>query len=252
MTSTTVNHGVQSIKDRASNMIQNLASQKHGSEAERKERDEQYNNARRSDAWCGFIHDRGKRYAECSFKTFETSTEAQIESVSKLKRFATTAVKNGSNLILAGPTGTGKDHLLASTVRESISHMEPEYMSMNTFRWTSGPLLFADLRDGMSTKQTEHEILSPLRTAKVLAISDLCLTTLSDWQVQAVYRVVDHRYNNMKPTWITANVANRQELEEATSRQIVDRLTDGALYVPCDWKSYRKPLPVDVDEDNRT
>jgi hypothetical protein len=55
-----------------------------------------------------------------------------------------------------------------------------------------------------------------------------------------LFRVVDARYRQCKPTWITVNAVGRTELDRRMGAQTADRITDGAVALFCNWPSYRK------------
>ena len=191
--------------------------------------------AEKHKTWDRFIRLRGSRYEDCRLETFSCETDDMTAAREKLTAFASGLPEGiDRNVILLGPSGTGKDHLLTGCVRRAIS------AGVKSVGWTSGPELFAAMREGIAENRSENEAIKPLTGCKILVFSDLAMTTLSDYQREIVYRIIDHRYNNRKATWISANVSGREAFEKATSPQIVDRLIDGAVYVPCNWPSYRK------------
>jgi DNA replication protein DnaC len=76
----------------------------------------------------------------------------------------------------------------------------------------------------------------------VLAISDPTppLGELSDYQRSMLFRVVDRRYRDLRPTWVTINAADSAEAERKIAPNIIDRLAHGALVLRCNWPSYRR------------
>ena len=52
---------------------------------------------------------------------------------------------------------------------------------------------------------------------------------LTNYQEQMFYIFTDRRYNAMKPTWVSMNVASGEEAEDRIGAAIVDRWKDGAL-----------------------
>ena len=63
---------------------------------------------------------------------------------------------------------------------------------------------------------------------------------LSDYQSAMLYRVVDGRYRNLKPTFVSMNVSGPAEADARLSAPVVDRLRHDALCLVCDWPSYRQ------------
>lgn len=196
--------------------------------------EEEKRNSRRHAAWNHFIKLRGSRYAGCTLENFQQNEKSDA-AVGRLLAFCERMPESlDRNLILLGPSGTGKDHLLTGCVRKAIKS------GLTSVGWTSGPVLYSALRRGISENRPEDETIRPLLKCRLLVFSDMAMTSLSDYQREIVYRIIDHRYNNRLATWVSANVTDRESFEAATSPQIVDRLIDEAVYVPCNWESYRK------------
>ena len=64
---------------------------------------------------------RGLRYFKCSFDNYEIESEPQQKAVDALREYVANGDRNlkyGKNIILFGPKGSGKDHLLVATCRE--------------------------------------------------------------------------------------------------------------------------------------
>lgn len=204
------------------------------------------------------FNDRGFRYARCAFTNFETRTNEQREALECVIQYANNLmghVESGTNLIIFGPRGTGKDHLLAALMINAIM----DYGIMNhrigitryygtdgrpDLNWTNGINFFSSLRDSFSrsSHETEKDWRSEYANPSILAISDPLppVGPLTDFQKSALFSVLDSRYSHMRPTWITVNVADGAELDERMGPQNADRLRDGAIVVCCNWESFRK------------
>ncbi len=196
--------------------------------------------------WSALVRQRGKRYKKCTFDNFVVCKghwglgecrhrEAAVESTKAYARDIVPNVHTGKNLILFGPAGTGKDHLLMAVARvATLNHGI-------RVTWHNGMELFADMRDTFGGRQTEKEFLTKFTGPSVLAISDPLPPqgVLSDFQVSLLFRIIDGRYNEMKPTWLTLNVKTEEEAAKRLTPQIHDRLRHGACAVECDWASYR-------------
>lgn len=188
------------------------------------------------DALCAKL---GKRYAGCDLDTFVTRNAIQMEILDAVRCHCdamSREIESGKNVLLFGPRGTGKDHLatciLKATVRAGYSAS-----------WINGLDWFGVLRDGIDKGSSEVVELSRLTKPTVLCISDPLplFGDLSQFQAGQLWRVIDRRYRDMKPTIVTLNVANRQEAEQRMGASLVDRLAHGALTLFCNWESYRKP-----------
>jgi DNA replication protein DnaC len=215
--------------------------------AERRERARQQEESRREgeererqQRWKETIEERGIRYRNCTLASFQCTCEKQTAAVEVLKSYCAdmpTRVQAGSGIVLIGPAGNGKDHLATAVMRTAVLRYGIGV------RWTSGPDLWEFMRDGMKSEEGEGRRLRDFIGAQILVISDPALPgqPLTAYQSDVLYRVVDSRYNNLRPTFVTANVKDRLGLEQLLGGAVVDRITDGALIVACDWPSYRKP-----------
>lgn len=178
--------------------------------------------------------ERGSRYEFCRLGNFKLTTEAQRQIIRKLLDFADD-LRRG--LLLIGPPGTGKDHLMAAMMSLAL-------VARLIVKWTSGLGLFRRLRDAIDTDSNESELLRTYTKPDILAISDPTWERkpLTDWQQQRLGEIVDERWNNCRPIWVTINAAGRADAERMLGHAVVDRLRDGALSLPCDWESYRKSM----------
>jgi DNA replication protein DnaC len=181
----------------------------------------------------------GCRYAHCSFDTFKVNSRKQKAVLDALLGYAKdfpARYRGGTNIVLFGPSGTGKDHLLLGLARVAITEHHTKV------RWQSGQELYSALRDAMKEDYPEGDVLSPYLGASVLLLSDPLPPRgeLTEYQAASLFRVIDYRYRNLKPTWVTLNVASGEEAEKRMGVQVVDRLRHGALSLHCSWPSFRK------------
>jgi DNA replication protein DnaC len=206
------------------------------------------------------IATRGSLYGECRFSNFSVESPAQREALAAVRDFGSRLMDHmaaGRNLIVFGPRGTGKDHLLTAlmsqaSLQHGFDHYDPSgYRRLYrdgdkarcTLRWVNGMELFSDLRATFRDDvATEHDWRDQLFKPSVLAISDPLppCGALSEWQQQAILRVVDFRYSHRKPIWLTMNVADRPEMDARLGAMAADRLIDNAVLVGCCWASHRR------------
>lgn len=185
----------------------------------------------------------GVRYSDCRLSNFvfhgiNTDRAKQQKVVERFKSYGEKFRENveaGQNLVFFGKQGTGKDHLLTVAMFRAISE---GYL----VKWITGMDMYANVRDTFDGAGTEADRVSELAKTDILAISDPMPTEgdLSKFEKSFLYRVIDRRYRDMKPTWITANFFGSEDAEKKLSTQIVDRMKDGALSLYFDWPSYRK------------
>jgi DNA replication protein DnaC len=211
-------------------------------DAERNERlrkqDEEDKLRRRFDNWTQLIRERGSRYYECRLANYEAKTDSQKAVVELLQEYVKNIMDNirdGVNIVLIGPAGTGKDHLLMAMARAAIVYDR-------SIDWRNGTSLWVEFRCAIGGDETEAQVVRRLTSPDVLAISDPVPPRgpLTDYQASMLFDVIDSRYSHKRPTWITLNCASRKEAEDRIGAQVIDRLGHGALVLKCNWPSYRK------------
>jgi len=194
---------------------------------------------RRAGAWQSLSGKIGKRHAHCRLHNFEATSERQRDVLDGVRRYRDeldVRIGRGSNLLIYGPVGTGKDHLMFALLGAAVVNVGA------AAEWVSGLDLWGDLRDMIGTDARERNLLRDLCENDVLAISD---PSYEDESLKPFYRtflqrLVDRRYRRMKSTWLTVNVADRQAMQELLGVPAVDRLCEDCLSVHCDWESYRR------------
>lgn len=193
-----------------------------------------------SDRCRAFLKSRGARYSECEFENFVCSCKAQTETIEKLMAYAQDSedrIKEGQNVILFGPRGTGKDHLLTALARNVAR------WSAACVKWVNGVDLMTEFRDHSLGKPGRITVSRQDYYDKcdILLVSDPLPPSgvLSDFQQTEMFRLIDTRYASLRPTWITVNCASGAELASRIGAQTADRLRHGALAIHCDWPSYR-------------
>ena len=157
----------------------------------------------------------------------------------RLTDYGTNIIQNvtaGRGVVLFGPPGTGKDHLMAGLM---VAAIREGGFAVN---WQNGMDLFGRVRDAMDTDTRERDIIRDFTAPDVLVISDPVPPwgDLTQFQAAFLFRVIDARYRQKVPTWVTANFTNGDEAGGRLGTQVLDRLKDGALSIYCNWESYRK------------
>lgn len=191
----------------------------------------------------------GARYRECSVDNFELSANLEVRKIQervlgRLRAFCDDIAghtRAGSGLLLYGPKGTGKDHLMVAALKHAAS-------AGLTVCWVSGVELYARWRDAIGDDRNEHRDMAELVRPQILAISDPAppVGALTDekaaYRAEKLFWLIDNRYRAAKPTWVTLNVKDGKEAEKLLTGQIVDRLRDQALDLACSWPSHRKAI----------
>lgn len=190
------------------------------------------------------IRDAGERYADVTIDNFDCPSDDHKKAVEAVKGYLQASAGGPQRgLLLIGPTGTGKDHLMMSVLRVLIHKWGVECC------WNDGQQFFSDVRNAYAENEGESSLLNELSRCPLLAISDPlpAVGRLTDHQMNVFGIVMDRRSRSMLPTIATVNVANRAELYDRLGDRNADRLCDDAVVVPCNWSSYRqrrRPMPI--------
>lgn len=184
----------------------------------------------------------GARYVGCTLANYEVTNDRQRRVVDHLRGYLDSLDENLLNcrgIVLFGPVGTGKDHLLFATLREIVNWREDV-----TVCWKNGQDWFGDVRDAMDTDVAEAKLMRMLTRATVAVISDPLppMGGLGAHMATMLYRVIDDRYNAKLPTFVSVNVKDNAEAVASMGSATWDRLCGGAYKIHCNWASHRKPF----------
>lgn len=174
------------------------------------------------------------RFRDTTFENFEASTAAQRSALATVRDWAESATRtSAAGLILLGPVGTGKTHLLAATAR----HMRVERKT--TAALFSAREIVRRIRATWSqaAAETEEQALHDL-AAGVLALDEIGAGFNSEAERVQLFEVIDRRYQLRRPTIVASNLPLAQ-LRAALGERSFDRLREGARVIPMDWESYR-------------
>jgi DNA replication protein DnaC len=140
----------------------------------------------------------------------------------------------GQGLLLFGPPGCGKSHLVAAAARRAI---ESGYSVL----FERAPKLLMRLRDVYSSQSSvsELEIIEALGRLDLLVIDDLGAEKKTEWSVQTIYTIIDERYSKRRATLITTNLS-LEELEQKVGPRTMDRLVGSCRFVENCAASYRQ------------
>lgn len=139
----------------------------------------------------------------------------------------------GRCLIFHGWPGTGKSLLAATIVQAVVA--------------AGGRALFRSVPDAVAIVKaaydggtTEAAAYQRLRAPDLLVLDDVGAVKLSEHDVGVLFRVLNARYEDQRPTILTTNLTTT-ELAAFLGDRITDRLRDhGGMAVPFEWESCRK------------
>lgn len=121
------------------------------------------------------------------------------------------------SLLLVGPVGTGKTHQAYGAIRRAATCGRPA-------KWQAVP--FADFCAELRPSGTDPEgALKRYREADLLLVDDLGAAKASEWVEEITYRLINARYEDVKTTVFTTNLAP-DKLANGLGDRIASRLVE--------------------------
>jgi len=177
-----------------------------------------------------FVRSRGvpRRYQDATLKDFP---EKQLyhEDLS------------GKSFYIHGPVGCGKTHLLCALLREASYGVSSRFISSDELLQ-----LIKDSFNQRSVPSWEREeeeahsgvILDYLCEIEILALDDLGAERITKWSAATIGYIINRRYNDMKPTYISSNL-DLNELSEQFDARISSRLSQMCICIHLDGSDRR-------------
>lgn len=128
-------------------------------------------------------------------------------------------------LLIIGPTGTGKTHLVCAMA------MEFRRRDISTEIVFSSDL-FRSLRSSFNrvnpAEPTESQIIERLIRAPILICDDIGVQKQTEYVIEAWYNIIDTRARGCNPTVFTTNLSVK-EISEYMSDRVASRLLSGIV-----------------------
>jgi DNA replication protein DnaC len=147
-------------------------------------------------------------------------------------------VRRAQNLVLIGPTGTGKSGIAIGLLRQAC-------LNGYTGRFYNAQALFDELYASLADRTTT-KLLKAMSRMRPIVIDELGYLTLKSEQVNAFFRLMEQRYGRVS-TVITTNLDYPSWYEMFGNKPLVDALLDRlrhqCITIRIDGPSLREPMP---------
>jgi DNA replication protein DnaC len=158
-----------------------------------------------------------ERFRDASFDSFETGGNPDKRKVLTLIREQVMR----RNMLWYGNSGTGKTHLTYACVKA----FGAKYRNLSR--------VYEEIK---ADWEGEPYIIREYAGAPLLILDEIDKTSGSVWERNTLFKIIDGRYNGMKPTTLIANHFD-QGIQAFLGEPILDRLR--FLTVHFNWESYR-------------
>lgn len=149
--------------------------------------------------------------------------------------------RHAPSLLLLGPTGTGKTFQAFAALKAAVGVAWPTRAgSFRSPRWQA--LTYADLCASMRPRGRDYDteqVLKGYLDTDLLFIDDLGAGKVSEAVEEVTYRLINGRYNDMRPSIFTSNLS-LPDLKVAIGDRVASRLNETCTRVVLDGPDRRR------------
>ncbi len=169
---------------------------------------------------------------DLTFDNFDTTIDGVDDAFAEARHFAQELV---GWIFFHGPCGIGKTHLAVA-----IAQYAMEKAKLKVY-FSVAPDLLDQLRATFDPANgvAYDDRFNQIRNCDLLVLDDLGTENTTPWAREKLYQILNHRYNEQRPTVITSNQPFKSIEERILSRLSDTRLT---RYIWIDGEDYRRRL----------
>ena len=117
-------------------------------------------------------------------------------------------------MYIPGECGVGKTRNLYGVYRVFRANFKGDIY----LKFTNITDFFSGLKQTFDGQDSEQQIIDIIKTDDILFIDDFGVEKLSEWNLEAAYRLINHRYEYLKPTFISSNLSLKKIAERMGDR----------------------------------
>ncbi|NCB03374.1 MAG: ATP-binding protein [Spirochaetia bacterium] len=221
------NEGLSNVMNRFEISPEILAAneriEKEQEETEKQRRKEQIQEMRKA-----VLESFPLRFRNSSFDNYELDADKNIR---EKQEYLIWKLREGVSLIMYGKNGTGKTRLAFASMRDKVlKGQSVKYMTASEF--------FDEIKLTFNNTIKVSDVLGKYLHYDNLFIDEVDKTYGTVTEFIALFRLIDKRYLDLKPTVLIAN-ATKENVIDVIGRSSYERIVEDGTAILMDWESYR-------------
>lgn len=159
------------------------------------------------------------RFLDAEFENYVPVSPSQKKALEACTHYAYTfEPEEGKGMTLVGPPQMGKTHLAVAILKTVYRKKKVRGFFFDTKD------MFYRLQSYANTEKY-YRFMNLLLNAPLLVLDDLGSERLSDWRIETLSHIINHRYNYLKSTLITTNYPLLKQSGDEVARALEERLS---------------------------
>ncbi len=172
-------------------------------------------------------------HRECSFTNYAVETPEQQAALDAAKQYLQAFGQTYGGFIFSGNTGTGKNHLATAIARNLMKR------GKSVMIVTVGELFEKFRRTyAKDSPVKEADLMRDVCKLDLLVLDEIGVQKGSEHEINLLTQIIDRRQLQLKPTGMLTN-KTYSELVELLGERIMDRQSNGGVWVSFPWQSRR-------------